>query len=138
MVANGFRAGSAAWFVVLAVISMLSSARFAPGSVVSTVEVDASKRFQTIEGFGTGLASLTPTWSHDFQKMYARDLGASVVRMEFRPDVLPEGAKLGPDIQSNIRLMNFDRPEEKRWGDFAAQMNADRMDQMKVIATVLS
>ena len=122
---------------VLALLTLSVSVGIACAGNTS-VTVDITHRFQTIEGFGTALASDTPTWTPQLQNLYAQDLGASILRVALRPDLLPQQVTLGPDLQSNINLMNFNSREEHNWGTFAATINQNKIDQFKVIGTVFS
>jgi len=59
------------------------------------ITVDCGARHQTIEGFGTAiyLYSNAPLYLYpkpEFRKLYVEDLGASMVRAELHPSVLPE------------------------------------------------
>jgi len=102
------------------------------------ITVDTSTRFQTIEGFGTALAQGTPTFSSQLLNMYTQDLGLSILRVPLDPNVIPGQITLGPDVQSNINLMNFNYYPQSGWGYFAQQVTANKLDQMKIIATIWS
>ena len=82
------------------------------------VTVNTAARHQTIDGFGTSLGgapSLGLLKNRRFQKMYWQDLGSSMFRADMHDHVLSAGkgsnyatpVYMGPSIQKNIRLMNF-------------------------------
>ena len=124
----------------VAVLSVLVAAVSAPAQTNQPVNltVNTSVRYQTIDGFGTALASESPTWTPQMQSLYTQDLGASMLRVPLSPDVLPAPISLGPDMQSNINLFNFNDFPQNVWGQFAAAVTQQKIDQMKVIGTIWS
>ena len=103
------------------------------------ISVNTSQQFQTIEGFGTCLFSQTPVWMPQLLQMYTQDLGSSIMRIPLMPDILPNQVTLGPDVQSNINLFNFQGYfPQTNWGQFANQVVANKQDQMKLIASIWS
>ena len=103
------------------------------------ITVNTGQQFQTIEGFGTALSSETPVWQPQLLQMYTQDLGASILRVPLMPDILPNQVTLGPDLQSNINLFNFQGYfPQTNWGQFANQVTANAQDQMKIIASIWS
>jgi len=82
------------------------------------VAINTAKHFQTIDGFGTSLGggtNLRDLSSKKLQKLYWQDLGSSMLRVDLHNHVLsakPGDWKtpvyMGPNIQKNIALMNFE------------------------------
>ncbi|HEY1694007.1 MAG TPA: MYXO-CTERM sorting domain-containing protein [Polyangiaceae bacterium] len=71
--------------VSLGVLGVLGAALLFPAvASAQTVTVDGSKRFQTIDGFGTCLSGTEgkQTW---WQQLYYEDLAASMVRVDITP-----------------------------------------------------
>jgi len=103
--------------------------------------VDAHQRFQTIEGFGTGLYlnAIRPYDQEWFQGLYARDLGCSIVRMEMTPWVLGKGMSepvvLGDDLQANIKRMDFVGAGGPSTGRMIRAVNARKLDRMLLIGS---
>jgi len=109
------------------------------------ITVDASRRYQTIDGFGTCLAwwKDQPYDDPKFQAMYWRDLGASILRMEFHPNALTSNGKLdGPpvalsdNIDANIKLFNFNAKGVKNFGMMARAGKAMKLDEFKLIGSL--
>lgn len=103
------------------------------------ITVNAATRYQTIQGFGTALGSDSPVWTSQLQNIYTQDLGASILRVPLTPDIVPNQVTFGPDVQSNINLLNLygDYPQSN-WGGFAQYATANAQDSMKVIASIWS
>lgn len=111
------------------------------------ITIDASKRYQTIDGFGTCLAwwKDQPYDDPKFQSLYWRDLGASILRMEFHPNALTSNGKLdGPPIMlsekidDNIKLFNFKAKGVKNFGMMARAGKAMKVDDFKLIGSLWS
>jgi O-glycosyl hydrolase len=110
------------------------------------VSIDATQQFQKIEGFGTAVASDPSLYeSAAFQKMYYSDLGSSIVRLPLRLDALmgPGGTldspvTLGPDLQADISLFNFQQPDVQGDGELAAASKTYGIDSVKVIGSIWS
>ena len=100
--------------------------------------VDPSVTHQTITGFGTALAGLSPVWTTQMQDLFTQDLGASMLRVPLLPDLLPTPITMGPDVQANVNLFNYNTYPLNSWGQFSAQVTAKKLDQMKVIGTVFT
>lgn len=110
------------------------------------VTIDASVRFQTIEGWGTCLIgwSLSETPYNDpaWRAAY-RDLGCNILRIPMIKEVLVANRQnpdyrvpvaLGADLQANINLMNFRISPLTTWADIAVWLknNALEPDQVKI------
>lgn len=104
-----------------------------------SLNINSTSRFQTIEGFGTALYWATPVWVPQTLTMYTQDLGATIMRVALDPNILPNQITLGPDLQSNINLFNFQGYfPQSNWGVFANQAVAATNGQMKMIASIWS
>jgi O-glycosyl hydrolase len=111
-----------------------------------SVAIDASQHFQTIEGFGSTVtddAALAE--SPAYQKMYYQDLGSSILRLPIRLDALtgPGGViaspvALGPDLQSDISLFDFTKPDVQSDGAMAAASKTYGLDSVKIIGSLWS
>jgi len=123
----------------LVVLFVLVANGWAQSTQPVSITVNNSKRYQTMQGFGTALFSESPVWDSRYLQEYTKDLGASILRVPLNPDILPSQVTLGPDLQSNINLFNFmGNYPQTNWGVFANQANAAKQDQMKVIASIWS
>lgn len=126
---------------------------FLPGGTRPALGVDitinSSLRHQTIEGFGSCLAWwINSPYDQDaFRTMYARDMGSSVLRMEFHPNVLVQSGfeltnqppiTMDADVQANINKMNWNAQGVKNFGDFAASVNLKKLDGFKLIGSLWS
>ncbi len=105
------------------------------------VAIDTGTRYQTIQGFGTCTidwdSELAKTYSTPaFQDMYARDLGCSIMRLAVNPKVQPE-EDLDLD-HLNVDRLNFDAFPISTNGTLARALNARKLDEFKVIASVWS
>lgn len=114
------------------------------------VTVDLSKRYQTIEGWGTSMVSwnLSDTPYHDpaWRRAY-RDLGLNILRLSLDKEVLVDASgdmsvpvPLGADLKANITKMNFANPRTKVYGEMALwlRQNALEPDRVKISASVWS
>lgn len=110
------------------------------------VTIDPSQHFQTIEGFGTSVATAPALYeSAAFQKMYYADLGSSMLRLPVRLDTLmgPDGTlaspvTLTPDLQADIALFNFNQPDVQSDGILAAASKTYGIDSVKIIGSIWS
>jgi len=109
------------------------------------INIDASKHHQTIDGFGTCMAwwKDQPYESEKFQKMYWQDLGASILRIEFHPNVLTTNGKLdgppvvlGEDIDQNIKRFNFSAKGVKNVGMLARAGKVMKVDEFKLVGSL--
>jgi O-glycosyl hydrolase len=116
-----------------------------PAILAQEITIDGSKRYQTIDGFGTCLAwwKDQPYDDPKFQSMYWRDLGASILRMEFHPNALTSNGKLdgppivlGENIDDNIKLFNFSAKGVKNFGQMAKAGKAMKIDEFKLIGSL--
>ena len=124
---------------VLALVPFLTAPLSAQTTQPVNITVNTSQTFQTIEGFGTALSSETPVWEPQLLQMYTQDLGATILRVPLMPDILPNQVTLGPDLQSNINLFNFQGYfPQTNWGQFANQADAAENGQLKIIASIWS
>ena len=99
--------------------------------------VNTAITYQTVAGFGTALGSDSPVWTQKMVQDYTQDLGASILRIPLTPEILPTQVTLGPDLQTNVNLFNFNgNYPQTNWGGFAAAVTAQKMDQMKLIASI--
>jgi O-glycosyl hydrolase len=111
-----------------------------------SVSIDTTQHFQTIEGFGTSVGSAPYLYeSAAFQKMYYADLGSSMLRLPLRLDTLtgPGGnlgspVTLGPDLQSDIALFNFNQLDVQSDGQLAAASKTYQIDSTKIIGAIWS
>lgn len=103
-----------------------------------SVTVDDTIRHQTIDGFGTCLAWWLekPYSDPKFRELYYRDLGCSILRMEFHPNALEREVTLSDDIDANIRLFNFKAPGVKVFGEFAQAGMKLKLDEFKLIGSL--
>jgi O-glycosyl hydrolase len=69
---------------LIALLIVTSSLTVAASAEAQTVGIDTTKRFQSIDGFGTCLSSDEPKQSW-WQNLYFQDLQASIVRMDITP-----------------------------------------------------
>jgi O-glycosyl hydrolase len=110
------------------------------------VSIDTTQHFQTIEGFGTSVGTAPALYeSAAFQKMYYADLGSSMLRLPVRLDTLmgPGGTlaspvTLGPDLQSDIALFNFNQSDVQSDGILAATSKTYQIDSVKIIGSIWS
>ena len=108
------------------------------------VAINAGQQFQKIEGFGTSLASAPSLYeSAAYQKMYYRDLGASMLRVNLRLDALEgpdqqlwSAVTLGPDLQADINQFNFQQPDVQSDGQLAAAAKTYGLDSNQFFAVV--
>ena len=110
------------------------------------VSIDTTQHFQTIEGFGTAVGNAPSLYeSAAFAKMYYADLGSSMLRLPVRLDTLmgPGGTlaspvTLGPDLQSDIALFNFNQSDVQSDGILAAASKTYQIDSVKIIGSLWS
>src|SRR5688500_5689766 len=109
------------------------------------VAIDATARFQQIDGFGTSIAWWVPgiydqpAW-HD---AYYKDLGSSMLRVDLNIDALPgtDGDFATPvamveDLQTNIDAFDFDSVPTQRYGVVAAVSASKKLDQFKLVGSI--
>lgn len=114
------------------------------------VEIDASVRHQTVEGWGTSLITWSynqvPYWREDWRAAY-RDLGVNVIRVNLKKEVLVHSnndwatpVRLGSDLQENVDRMDFTIDAVRVFGDLAAWLaeNALEPERVKIIGAVWS
>jgi O-glycosyl hydrolase len=112
--------------------------------------VDVTKRYQTIEGWGTSMISWsvsdTPYQDPAWRRAY-RDLGLNILRVSIDKEVLVDASgdmavpvPLGPDLKANIAKMNFANPQTKVYGEMAVWLreNALEPDRVKISGSVWS
>jgi O-glycosyl hydrolase len=112
------------------------------------VTIDATDRRQSIDGFGTALGGSTPAnlvKSDDFQKMYFQDLGSSMLRVALNFSTLKAAdgnlatpVYLGPNIDKNIALFDWNQYNIKQSGIFARAAMKQGLDDTKIIAAIWS
>ncbi|MBC7784428.1 MAG: hypothetical protein H7144_11370 [Burkholderiales bacterium] len=112
------------------------------------VNVDASEKFQTIDGFGTSLGGYTPmklTDSWQLQDLYYEDLGSSIFRTQLSFSILKADdgnlatpVVLGPDINKNIRKFDFGANSIEQFGNFAKGSLKRKLDEVKIIGSIWS
>jgi glucuronoarabinoxylan endo-1,4-beta-xylanase len=123
--------GSLAWSILLPAAAMA-------GEVVVTV--DASKRHQVIEGFGTCLVAWEPRFremyrTEAFQRTYAQDLGMTMLRANLRGRVMPERVENWRDI----RWQDFQFDERAAiFVEFGRALRENHHPDLKIIASVWS
>lgn len=110
------------------------------------VAINTAQQYQKIEGFGTSLATDPSLYeSTAYQKMYYQDLGSSMLRVNLRLDAL-EGpdytiaspVTLGPDLQADINLFNWQQPDVQADGQLAAAAKKYGLDSNQVFGVVMS
>jgi|GEM_PF-4377836 len=114
-----------------------------PLGVCGEITVDGSVRFQTMEGFGLGLAdhvvkeaSTNSVW----QSIYARDLGFSVLKVELSARVLGTAVSdSDPPVftqssEEDQKFFSF-TPEMKAQAELARKLKTQTLDPLKVVAT---
>jgi O-glycosyl hydrolase len=117
----------------------LLSAPVAGAAGSTSISLDATQQHQTIDGFGTCLSQGVSYYtSPDFVNMYARDLGASMVRVPLTSDVLPKTTPVtfGSDIDADVSLLNFNNYDANNYGSFTSLANAAKLDQMKLVGSI--
>jgi glucuronoarabinoxylan endo-1,4-beta-xylanase len=104
--------------------------------------IDATQRFQTIEGFGACLylGAAHPYDQPWYQDLYARELGASIVRMELTPWVcgadVTNPVPLGDDIEADIRRMDFSAAGGPSAAGFIRAVNRRKLDRLLLIGSL--
>jgi glucuronoarabinoxylan endo-1,4-beta-xylanase len=124
------------WMVVAAAALAMT-----PAASAVDVTVDADKRYQVIEGFGTCTINWMPNVSalYDTQKFrdfYADDLGGSIVRFHLAPDLQPE-----PDLDlDNLDLakFNWDAEDLRHAAEFAKAIYLRDPKRNKIITSIWS
>jgi O-glycosyl hydrolase len=125
--------------VALVVLPLAVSAVRAQTTQPVSITVDQATRFQTIQGLGTGVASDSPVWNPLYLQVFTQDLGASALRIDLTADIIPNQVTLGPDLQANTNLFNFQgNYPQTNWGQFAAQAYKATNGQMKIIGSIFS
>ena len=125
----------------IALVLVLAAIQTCPAANVQ-LTIDSSQHFQTIEGFGTCLylGAAHPYDQAWYQDLYARDLGASIVRMELTPWVLGQDVTnpvpLGDDIEANIRKMDFSSAGGPSAAAFIRAVNRRKLDRMLLIGSL--
>ncbi len=112
------------------------------------VTVDAGVRYQTLDGFGTSLGgspTLKQLQSPTLQKIYYKDLGASMLRVNLAFQALkaPDGnlatpVYLGPDIRRNTKRFNWNESNIRSGGTFARAALKHGGGDVNVIASIWS
>jgi O-glycosyl hydrolase len=111
------------------------------------ITIDATQRFQTVDGFGTALAwwSEAPYWLVSWLDMYYRDLGSSMLRVEMVPYVLTADGQgtidnrpivMVDDIDVNVAQFNFDHVTIRGFGLVAEQAKERALDEFKLIGSL--
>jgi len=114
------------------------------------VVVDATRRYQTIEGWGTSLMfwnrSSTPYRAPAWRRAY-RDLGLNILRINMNKEVLVDSSGdmtvpvlLGEDIRANVDKMHFDNAQTRVYGDMAVWLakNALEPERVRITGSVWS
>lgn len=126
---------------------LLAAAAFAGEQV--TISIDPARRGQVWEGAGSCLA----TWAgiekvylgERWQRLFAEDLGFTVLRIDLLPIVLgPDGrhyykpVEFSPDQQRNLAFFDYSSPRNVRMTTYAAVAKAlaRRVPELTVVATV--
>lgn len=103
----------------------------------TTITIDASKRYQTIDGFG---AAATGLWSHEVRDVFAKpglaslvadDLGASIIRIGIPPTLIPVN---DPD-PDHLDPATLDTAAFSPPIDFIKAVRAKHPGQVKVIGS---
>ncbi|HEY2587029.1 MAG TPA: hypothetical protein VGI81_14885 [Tepidisphaeraceae bacterium] len=110
------------------------------------VAINAAQQFQQIQGFGTSLADAWSLYeSPAYQKMYYQDLGSSMLRVNLRLDALEgpgqqisSAVTLGPDLQADIDLFNWQQPDVQADGQLAAAGKTYGLDSNQAFAVVMT
>ncbi|MGA2229639.1 MAG: glycoside hydrolase family 30 beta sandwich domain-containing protein [Tepidisphaeraceae bacterium] len=125
-------------------LSVLASALCAVAANAAdiTLTIDDSHRFQTIEGFGACLylGADHPYDQSWYQDLYAKDLGASIIRMELTPWVLGKDMSkpvpLGEDLEANIARMDFSAAGGIDAATMIRATNARKLDRLLLIGSL--
>ncbi|MGB8221833.1 MAG: hypothetical protein WCF10_04560, partial [Polyangiales bacterium] len=141
---------TAALLLVAATMMAASCTRQKPSNQQERVTVDVTKRYQTIEGWGTSMifwsVSDTPYQDPAWRRAY-RDLGLNILRVNINKEVLVDASgdmavpvPLGLDLKANIAKMNFANPQTKVYGEMAVWLreNALEPDRVKISGSVWS
>jgi O-glycosyl hydrolase len=120
---------------------LLGAGAPAPAARAADVTVDAGKRYQVIEGFGTctvnwvpGIHALYDTQA--FRDFYGDELGASIVRFHLAPDLQPE-----PDLDTDtmdLSRFNWDAEDLKHCAEFAKAIYLKNPKENKIITSIWS
>jgi O-glycosyl hydrolase len=117
--------------------SLLLVLATAPAHAADVV-VDSNTRYQTIDGFGTCTYLYgdddTTYETPEFQDWYLKDLGASLMRMEFHPDAEPQ-----EDL--DLDNLNFDKLQMNTRnvavnGKLFASLQEHKLDQIKFLGSL--
>lgn len=110
------------------------------------VTIDGSDEQQTIDGFGTSVMNwMASTFADaEVRRIYARDLGCSIVRGELHPMAITKDkcmdknpTTFGSDIAANAALMDFDGQSRVYiTGRFMKAVYNDRLDEMKIMLSI--
>ncbi len=109
------------------------------------VSIDASKRFQTIDGFGTSLAWWAPQVYQQtaWQDAYFKDLGSSMLRVDLNILALPGSdgdlatpVTFGEDLQANINQFDWNSVPTKVFGGVIQSAAKRKIDSFKVIGSI--
>src|SRR5438552_2686649 len=108
------------------------------------IAIDATQRFERMQGFGTSIAAYTPgLYNSAWTDMYFQDLGSSMLRMDLNINAL-RGADndiatpvtMIDDINQNIAQFNFHYPSVQPYGDVAMASLSKKIDDFKIIASL--
>lgn len=109
------------------------------------VTVNASQRFQEMDGFGTALAwwMNAPYQSPAFKDLYYQDLGSSMLRVDININSLAGADNdiatpvvLGSNLQTNISLFDFSAQGVANFGHMANASLTKRIDSFKLIGSL--
>jgi VCBS repeat-containing protein len=132
---------------LMTVLALVLGLTIVAGVSAVDITVDDSTTYQTMSGFGTCLPGWSPTpWrSTGPHQDYWQDLGASILRIDMdaaalNPDICHETITyLGPDIDDNIALMDFDRSCKglvSTYGPIAAAAATMALDDYRIFGSV--
>jgi O-glycosyl hydrolase len=111
------------------------------------IAINTNTRYQEIEGFGTADYTANAPLDADpaYQKMFYQDLGASILRIGVNPMVtassdgmMDQYLNFGPDLQANIKLLNFQQYDVNLSGQLAQASTTYGLDSFKLIGSTWS
>lgn len=105
------------------------------------IDVDPSKRFQRIEGFGTSLNGWKPRLEElyrtpEFARLWAEDLGANILRIEVEPELLPGEVADAAAITTD--RLDWSHRSPTKSGALAKALRERRGAEFRLLATVWS
>lgn len=110
------------------------------GLWAADVTIDGRHRFQTIDGFGTCVASKSPGpgnpyLNEAFENAYMKDLGASILRLEINPELGPTPLPPDANYEAVAKSLDFKAGPNQGQGLLAQALNAHKLDRLLLYGT---